>query len=812
MTMANLKFLKVDSIPVTPEPSSVYFMRNGAKLSIHVTDVDGAIIYETYNSVDIASICNLLITSAKGQAGGLADLDLDGLLDPAYIPAIDFDTGITNKPTTVSGYGITDAAAQGDIDTIQQFIDDEVNGNGFVDKNQTTFSFDDSTRTFTLTPLVTPYRVYIKGQGFSFSTVQTVTLENLDGNWYIYFDINGVLKGTQAAWSLDNNALVAIIYWNSTLGASQYEAEERHMCHMDIPTHRYLHTYIGTRYKSGLIAGGYTLIGDGSSDTHAQMSLTSGVIADEDISISITHKATPVAFFEQILNGIAQIPLLYRSIATWVKPAPTNFPVKKGTDRLVFNNYNTGTSQWELKDADEGNYIAAYVVATNHTRNPVVSVLGQRQDTTLDNARINNDFATINWGTMPFPEYKALYKVIYQTSSAYGNSIKGRIVYIEDLRAINTITISSNNIVAHGDTTGLSSDDHVNYVHKTIARLISAIHTFNPDTPNAPFILGDNAQDNVVAGLLAESASRLFTGRAINGVVFDGTADIDIPSVNLILSNTDTTQAAADTIRLIRKEIAHRNLPAYIADKNRASSLQPSFIDNRIGHWATLGNSTSFVYTGSAPPITVLGTATSRSVLTGSYLSMSKRIGFVSGAGAGSLSGYRTSVLHYKIGGPARFGGFFFSHKFAISDASVNAASRMFIGMRNSTSAPVNMSPATMTNIIGIGHEANGVNLRMYCNGTVTQATIDLGSGFPINNLDCYELTLFSPVDESVVYWQVTRLDGNTSVSGVFNGTVGTAIPSENTLLSPLYAFRTNNSTGGAVGIDFLTHYMETDM
>jgi hypothetical protein len=59
-------------------------------------------------------------------------------------------------------------------------------------------------------------------------------------------------------------------------------------------------------------------------------------------------------------------------------------------------------------------------------------------------------------------------------------------------------------VTDHGALTGLSDDDHTQYVHNTAARTISARHTFNPGTTNSPFIIGANATNQLVLGLNAD--------------------------------------------------------------------------------------------------------------------------------------------------------------------------------------------------------------------------------------------------------------------------------------------------------------------
>jgi hypothetical protein len=59
-------------------------------------------------------------------------------------------------------------------------------------------------------------------------------------------------------------------------------------------------------------------------------------------------------------------------------------------------------------------------------------------------------------------------------------------------------------IVDHHFLSDLGQDDHPQYVANSISRTITAQHTFNPGTAEAPFVLGQNAQGQLVSGFNAE--------------------------------------------------------------------------------------------------------------------------------------------------------------------------------------------------------------------------------------------------------------------------------------------------------------------
>jgi len=56
----------------------------------------------------------------------------------------------------------------------------------------------------------------------------------------------------------------------------------------------------------------------------------------------------------------------------------------------------------------------------------------------------------------------------------------------------------------HGGLGGLGDDDHQHYVHNSIARTVSAVHTYNPSSAGPAFILGANAAGQLVTGFNAD--------------------------------------------------------------------------------------------------------------------------------------------------------------------------------------------------------------------------------------------------------------------------------------------------------------------
>jgi hypothetical protein len=204
------------------------------------------------------------------------------------------------------------------------------------------------------------------------------------------------------------------------------------------------------------------------------------------------------------------------------------------------------------------------------------------------------------------------------------------------------------------------------------------------------------------------------------------------------------------------------------------------------------------------PAQTALGTATARTFVTTNRLTRAARMGYVSAATAAAFAGNHTTNANRAIGNGSA-GGFMCIERFGCSDAATVAGARQFVGLRNIVTTPTNVEPNTLTNHIGVAVLSTGSNLQLVSGGTTANAAIDLGANFPGNSLstDLYELTLFSPRGvANTVLWNLERVGSGFSASGLFaNATPGTTMPAS-TLFLGRSAWRTNNATLLAVGLD----------
>ena len=415
---------------------------------------------------------------------------------------------------------------------------------GFVNRSDSTISFNNSTRTFTIAP-VTSYEVWTKGVKRTISTTLTVVVPNTSGLYYICFQPDGTLIQQSAFFSLETQTPVAYIYWNATQSSASFIADERHGVVMDWRTHEYLHRTHGAQFATGFAASNYVVGANGSLDAHMQLDLDGGTFYDEDLKIQITHSNTPSGIWEQDLQGPAKIPMFYLDgNAEWRMDAPTNFPLKQGTARPRYNRLNAGV--WDTQDIDDNNFGVTWILATNNIQYPIIGIIGQYYSDSEGQAEARN-FADLNLTGFPVVEYRPLYKLIYRCDQQYTNTPNARLQSIWDMRTITQATLSTYNATDHGNLSGLGDDDHLQYVHIAEPRTITADHTFTGDLTLSGTSIGNLMDVNLSTpatnkqALIWDSAtSKFIPGDSFSQTDFDNAiANVSINDLNDVDITTD---------------------------------------------------------------------------------------------------------------------------------------------------------------------------------------------------------------------------------------------------------------------------------
>lgn len=407
------------------------------------------------------------------------------------IPVKDIIAGTDISIISTSGIYTISSSNSVNTDTLEP--------DGFINRSDSIIAFDNGSREFSISPKApaTSYGIYNNGVKVIKTTIETITLPNSTALYFLHFDkSDNSLSYKTTGFDFNTDIPIAQVYYNANDSKAVYFGEERHGIRMDAATHKYLHNVFGTQYINGLSISNYSTSGTGSSNSDATIAIGDGLIYDEDIEASISHSDSPVNPFEQVLYPIAQIPVYYKVGASgiWTDTTPTDYPVKTGTT-IQYNLDSAGT--WSASDSPNptnNRYIAYWICATTQENAPVISIMGQRIDSSLEQATSNNAWGNLNLTGLPIVELRPLYRLIYDTQSTFANSPKGFLVDVLDIRShIDTVTGLTQN--DHGNLYGLADDDHYQYVHIDNARTIDAVHTFanglllgDPEDPDASIV------------------------------------------------------------------------------------------------------------------------------------------------------------------------------------------------------------------------------------------------------------------------------------------------------------------------------------
>ncbi len=307
-----------------------------------------------------------------------------------------------------------------------------------------------------------------------------------------------------------------------------------------------------------------------------------------------------------------------------------------------------------------------------------------------------------------------------------------------------------------------------------------------------------------------------------NAGAFAGAANVEIDNgdLTLVYNVTPPVTPPVDNVKLFGKKLGNtRIMPAAVGPSGMDYTLQPSMWRQKISRWNAPGNVATVPGVDGFGAMTVVGTATARTVATTNLLTRMRRLAYVSAATAAAACSVRSAAMFTAgTGTPSQGGGFFKSFRFAVSDAAAVAGVRMFVGVDNA--APTNVEMSTRTNHFGIAQlSTDTTQLYLVYGGSAAQTAVALGTGFPVHNGAVglttgipYDFMIWCPPNSNGVFnWQLDRLDTGTSTGGtVTPGTPGTQTPANTTLLAAS-VYRTNNATALAAAVDVSSIYAETD-
>jgi hypothetical protein len=375
-----------------------------------------------------------------------------------------------------------------DVDGILS-VSNDGEPNGFTDRTQVTPTWSNATRTLTLTPVSTDFSIWSNGKHFLKTTV-SFQISDVEGQHYIYFDVNGELAETNTFnnYLIDRWCYVAALYWDATnkVVISGNPFNEMHGKDMPSSVHSYLHRTQGTRYISGfgVVANA---IGNGTLAEHCQFSVASGVSQDEDIIHSHIAKA---------LTG--NIYGIYLSGTNWRQTQTSYAVLTTGTGRAAYNQ-NVG-GNWQLTEVPNNNFVLSHLLAipgVSISTGSFIFVVGQASYTTLASAQAaalteRNSLVTSG---LPFAEFVWIATLIVKTATSYSNAVKSAFVQTSGgesyVNWLNTTTSSGGSASNHNALGGLQGGVANEYYHLTLAEYNKLIPTINAQAGNYTAVLTD---------------------------------------------------------------------------------------------------------------------------------------------------------------------------------------------------------------------------------------------------------------------------------------------------------------------------------
>jgi len=283
------------------------------------------------------------------------------------------------------------------------------------------------------------------------------------------------------------------------------------------------------------------------------------------------------------------------------------------------------------------------------------------------------------------------------------------------------------------------------------------------------------------------------------------TGHIDLPTIS-----TPPTPSSGE-VSIFGRTIANRSFPAFIGPSGLDSALQPLLARNRVAWFSPIPGATTL--TGSnGVAISATGTATAKTPATTNIHTQTAGVDFlVTTAASSAVAGFRQTVASYWTGNAAGLGGFTFVCRWAPATGVSTTTMRAFCGLTNSTSAPTDVQPSSLTNMLGMGWDAADTNIQFMRNdGSGTASKTDLGASFPVPTSDrtkVYEIAMFCAPNTTTIYYEIRDV----GTGAVATGSVNSDIPSNTTLLAPK-GYCSVGGTSSVIGFTLFSLYLETDI
>lgn len=234
------------------------------------------------------------------------------------------------------------------------------------------------------------------------------------------------------------------------------------------------------------------------------------------------------------------------------------------------------------------------------------------------------------------------------------------------------------------------------------------------------------------------------------------------------------------------------------------SIYNDSAFTQRLRRWTAHGNNSSINAAGG-PALTVTGTATNSATSNASVYDISGHLeSLVTVASTSAVVGWHAPTLQQCLQT-----GFTFFCEWAPATGVATATNRAFCGIHNSTSAPTDVQPSSLTDLFGMGWDAVDANVQfMHNDASGTCTKVDLGSNFVVPDDDrtqVYQLRMYSLPGSGVVNYTVTDVNTGNSASG----SISTDLPALTTMVGPR-VWMSVGGTNSVIGIAFYDMWIKS--
>lgn len=301
---------------------------------------------------------------------------------------------------------------------------EEVNTRGFPfsQRANTILNLNYTTRVFSITPTNGKFHYYVNGEKFLRYGSASVTIADVTGQHFIYFDKGVLIDTTDTSEDklfeiLTKHCMVAQVYWDSLTQQAFHRGDKRYGINMGTETRYFLYREFGLQFISGCALNNFT-IGDGSLDSHAQYTIDAGITQEADLRHTMAS-TTGMAVF-------------YRGPDGWARQYNDSFSILSAPAGRMYYNPITG-STGSLVQATSGNYVYYHVFVSNNITGAPFVIMGNYQYANENEALQAKylDAHDLLIDDHPVKDKILIASILFRTRDTYTNSVKSIIIPVE---------------------------------------------------------------------------------------------------------------------------------------------------------------------------------------------------------------------------------------------------------------------------------------------------------------------------------------------------------------------------------------------